>query len=643
MSSSERAIPIIPAEKFDSVPPTSSIGRSSTTLVRRKSPWKESSPDELLSFFEEEEVEEAVDEDVEDTSDETTLSRNSVAMRIVDTLVERGVTTFFGIPGGPICPLFEALRVHPVARLIESRHEANAAFAAAAYHRATGRAAAVVVTAGPGITNVITGVASAHAENVPLVLIAGDVAWGSHGGRLAQDSGPEGLNIDLMLAPVTRAQIRITNGRSAVGQTLAALNAACEPMRPGPALLVVPIDRAKELSPPVSVPAPRVQSIITAPPEAVRTTARWLMEAKRPLLVLGAGCMRQHAWIRQLVDALDVPFVTTPRAKGVVSEDHPRSLRNGGMAASMWARRYTAEGVDVALVLGTDLDDSSVGPTPYVGPGGKLIHVDLDARVFNRNLPTALAITADVGHFCNDLYRLIVGEGLLSDTGSRHLRSIRAESPYSVANFDTDRSATIAPHRAIADLQKALPGAAIVTDIGEHMLFALHYIKARGPDDFHIQLNLGSMGSGIAGAIGLAAANPERPVICVCGDGGMQMAGMEILTAVNERLPIVYAVFNDSRYNMVHHGMKQIFGRASAYETTAVDFAAWAESMNVPAKRVRRPRQINELSLRSLMQNGGPVLLDIRIDRDIRLQGGGRVEALQHMSMLHVAHERNGA
>lgn len=628
MPSSESAIPVAtPHDHFPPPPPTSTFMRSTSTYTRRKSPlWNERATND--------------NSPVPDEEPETTLLRQSAAMRIIDTLVERGVDTFFGIPGGPICPIFEVLRVHDKAKLIESRHESHAAFSAAAFHRSTGRVAAVVVTAGPGVTNAVTGIASAYAEAVPMVVIAGDVAWASHGGCLAQNSGPEGLNIDNILAPITNAQVRVTNGRSAIGQAVAVLDSAVDPMRPGPALLVLPIDRATEICPPVAVPAARTQSIVAAPASALRQTAKWLMEAERPLLVLGAGCLRHAHWVRKLVDTLDLPFMTTPRAKGVVSEDHPRSLRNGGMAASMWAREYTAGGVDVALVLGTDLDDTSVGPTPCVGLGGRLIHVDLDARVFNRNLPTQLAVTADLGHFCNDLQELVLKEGFFNDRGSNIVRALKKRSAHDVPDYKADRAVTIAPHRAIADLQEALPDAVLATDIGEHMLFALHYFKAKGPNDFHIQLNLGSMGSGIAGAIGLGLADPFRPVICVCGDGGMQMAGMEILTSVKERLPILYAVFNDARYNMVHHGMRQIFGRASKYETAMIDFSAWAASMGVPAKTIKRPGQIKASLVQGLMAHGGPALLDIRIDRDVRIRGGGRVEALQHMSMLNASAER---
>jgi acetolactate synthase-1/2/3 large subunit len=288
--------------------------------------------------------------------------------------------------------------------------------------------------------------------------------------------------------------------------------------------------------------------------------------------------------------------------------------------------------VDVTLALGTDLDDSSVGPTPYVAETGRLIHVDLDAAVFNRNAPTALGVVGDVGDFARQL-EVFATRGLKNPKGAALCREAKARPAHDVEDFENDLSEPIAPHRVISELEKgALPGTRFVTDIGEHMLFALHYLTAQSPDDFHIQLNLGSMGSGIAGASGLALADPERPVVCICGDGGMQMAGMEVLIALKEGLPIVYAVFNDARYNMVFHGMKQIFGESEAYDTPLVDFEGWASSLGLPAATVRSPGQIPSL-LGKFQRTRKPALLDIRVDRDVRIRGGGRVEALQHMSM----------
>jgi acetolactate synthase-1/2/3 large subunit len=350
--------------------------------------------------------------------------------------------------------------------------------------------------------------------------------------------------------------------------------------------------------------------------------------------VLGAGARSAAVELRKLVDAFDVPFVTTPQAKGLVSELHPRSLRQGGLGASMWARQYTAQGVDVCLALGTDLDDCAVGPTPYVAPDGQLFHVDLDPAVFNRNHRADAGIVSDVGAFVQVLRDVIAEEGLLHGRIRPVLRALRAGSPVEQPQFASDDRLRITPHRAIADIAAAIgEQAAFITDIGEHMLFALHYLTARGPDDFHIHLNLGSMGSGISGAIGLALGKPERPVVCICGDGGMQMAGMEVLVALRERLPIVYAVFNDARYNMVYHGYKALYGREASWDTPPVDFAQWAQALGIPGIVIQRPGELTADSLTRLRSYGGPVVLDVRIDREVRLAAGGRNEALRRMSV----------
>ena len=568
----------------------------------------------------------------------STLGENSAARRLVEVLVARGVDTFFGVPGGPISPVFEAIRLTSGARLVESRHETHAAFAAALFHRASGRVPAIVVTAGPGVTNAVTGIASASLERAPMLVIAGDVAWATTGGRMAQDSGPEGISIEAILAPVTRAQVRAAHSRSVVSQALAALEIACDPMLPGPALFVLPLDRAMGECDVIDLP-PRIARWSAAPgAESVRRTAALLRGARRPLLVLGAGCRGHEESVRALVDACHVPFVTTPRAKGIVSERHPRSLRNGGMAASLWARRYTASPVDVCVVLGTDLDDTSMGPTRYVGEGGTVVHVDLDARVFGRNVPTALGVNADLALFASALREEIARTGTTGAEARLALRDARAGSPFDCASPGDDASFPVRPHRLIADLEVAVgPRTRFVTDIGEHMLFALHYLTATAPDAFHVQLNLGSMGSGIAGAIGLALADPSRRVACIAGDGCMQMAGMEALVAIRERLPIVFVVFNDGRYNMVHHGMRQIFGAAAAYDAPPVDFAAWAAAIGMPAAVVTGPGELTRDLVDSLCALGGPALIDARIDASQRIRGGGRVEALQHMSMLSTA------
>lgn len=560
----------------------------------------------------------------------------SASHAIIEALVARGVDSFFGVPGGPVSPICKAVLDTAGARFIESRHETSAAFAAASFHRATGRVPAIVVTAGPGATNAVTGIANAHLGRTPMIVITGDVAWASSGRLLLQDTGPEGLHMERMVGHLCRAAVRVASPRSAATQVLAALDAATGPI-PGPALCVIPMDRGRgEIEAQPAVVRATRQTTDEVPLPAVHQTAKWLAEAERPLLVLGAACRGHEASVRRLVDALGVPFVTTPQAKGVVPETHPRSLRHGGMAASLWARAYTSGGVDATLVLGTDLDDVSVGPTPYVREGGRLVHVDLDASVFHRNVPADLPVAADLGAFARALTKHATAQGLLNPRGRALAKAARSGSPFDAEDAADDTRSPIAPQRAVLDLEAAAgEDARFITDIGGHMLYALHYLTAKRPDRFHIHLRLGSMGSGIAGAIGLGLADPKRRVVCICGDGGMQMNGMELLVAADLGLPVVYAVFNDARYNMVHHGMKQLYGAGGTeWDTRWVDFAAWARSMGVPGIRVHAPGQIDAATLDRLQASGpGPVVLDIRIDREMQIRGAGRDEALQRMSL----------
>src|SRR5258708_2902636 len=211
------------------------------------------------------------------------------AHRLVQALFEAGVDTFFGVPGGPVAPVCDAILQVRGARLIESRHETSAAFAAADYYRASGRTPAVVVTAGPGATNVVTGVVSAHLERVPMLVICGDVAWAAGGARLLQDSGPEGIAVEKLLANVTRATVRVAHAKTAMAQGLAALSAARNPANPGPALLVVPIQYGRAPVGATSVVIAEAVVQVRPSPEVVENTARCYGTAELPLLVICTG------------------------------------------------------------------------------------------------------------------------------------------------------------------------------------------------------------------------------------------------------------------------------------------------------------------------------------------------------------------
>jgi acetolactate synthase-1/2/3 large subunit len=560
----------------------------------------------------------------------------TVAQSMIEQLVGSGIDTFFGIPGGPIISVFHRILLHRDARLIEPRHENGAAFEAMGFHRATGRVPALVVTAGPGITNAVTGVAAAHAERVPMVVLCGDVA--SDKRCLLQDLDADRRGgIEQIFAGITRAVRRITRPASATSELRAAIASATDPRRPGPVVVVVPVDLADAMAKsPVLRSIDRGRQAEVMPDASlIQDVLGRLASARLPVVLLGSGCRGHEGEVSSLVNTLGIPFMTTPQAKGIVSELHPASLRTSGMSASFWARRYSARGPDVALVLGSDLDDVSTAGTSVVGPGGSVVHVDIDPTVFARNFPTALGIEHPLGSFCRALAAAAPAHPAYPLDTARLLADTKERSPFDVPRFASDDAPRIAPHRALADLERAAaPTDRFVSDIGEHMLFALHYLTAEHGERFTIHLGLGSMGSGIGSAIGLALGDPSRRVICICGDGGMQMSSAEILVAHAHRLPVVYAIFNDARYNMVFHGYRLTHGREAPWSTEYVDFVKWASAFGVPGRIIERPGQITSALLDELTESG-PAILDIRQDRDVRIRGDGRIDALRQMSFAN--------
>jgi acetolactate synthase I/II/III large subunit len=549
---------------------------------------------------------------------------DTCAKFLIDYLLEKGIDTYFGIPGGPVAPLFDAVLRTPGVTLVESKHETAGVFEAIGYYRATGKVPVVVVSAGPGITNTLTGIASAKALRVPMIVISGDVAWDKDNFILLQAGGPEGLDLETTFKPHTEKVVRITDSNRLVQQVSDLLTA-----RKGnaPLLIVLPLHVSN-----VKIEKPEVNDSIKPTYSISKQLSEHyiicekLLNAKRPLIILGHGARTCPIdKLETFLHNINIPFVTTPQAKGIVSENDPLSLRHAGLAASQWIREYTQQTPDVVLVLGTDLDDCAVGSSELIGPNTFLIHIDTNSKVFNRKYKTHIGILQSIEEFLNGVNSIPLFSPLRVDL------SFKKNSAYDVADFRTDESLPIAPHRAIADLQlSAPPEVRFVTDIGEHMLFCLHYLTIRSNTQFSIDLGLGSMGSGICQAIGMCLGD-KRPTICVCGDGGIQMHGMEVLTAIKHKLPIIFAIFNDGRYNMVHHGFRFMYGREEKIGyTDMIDFVKMFEAMGVPGALITSPNQINQELISSFLNNG-PAILDIRINKDIKIKGAGRNEALKQM------------
>ncbi len=547
------------------------------------------------------------------------MSSGTVALQLLDGLREFGVDTVFGIPGGALGPLYAALGERPEIRNVNAKHETGAMFMAIGYAVATGRPGVVFTTAGPGITNGITGLASAFYEGVPVIHIAGEVSRAAFGRGALQEGSSHALDAVAMFRRFTKLSAQISRPGSASALLRKALTTAFSGRR-GPAFLSLPIDVAS--APAVKQPiSGGVRSSFDFDAAACRRAMELLETARRPLILAGAGgrAFTSRRVLRRLAEHTGAAVAVTTKGKGVFPEDHPLYLGVFGFGGHDSVTDYLTNGVDVILVLGTGLNDFSTNAwSPLLKAQRAFIQVDIDAGQLGKNYPIDLGL---LGHIDAVLSRMLEHR---SDAVSPPNLGLKGPAYQPVQPSPLGALTTA---EVIEVMNETCPPSSLYTaDMGEHLSVALHYLKVREAGDFFTCLGFGSMGSGICSAIGYQMGMTDRRSYAICGDGGMLMFGGELATAVQHNVPTTFVVINDSRMNMVHHGQRDIYGSTVDFSTQVVDFAAQARSVGADGYLIRTRDELREaLSKKSQ----GPVVLDVRIDPDVRLQGSQRLAALR--------------
>lgn len=540
---------------------------------------------------------------------------------LVDMLEDAGVELVFGLPGGAISPVHDAL-LDSRLRVITTRHESGAMFAAAAHARLTGKLAAVAVTSGPGVLNAMTGLASAWCDGVPLLLLVGEVPRPEHGKGVLQDGSAHGLQVVEMMRHVTKLAVEVPRA-SALPHLLRRAIVTALSGRRGPVAMTLPLDvTTAQLRAPQTAGTLTVEAVIA--PQVLDEIAALVATARRPLILAGHGVRGPDApaLLRAAAERLACPVATTPKGKGVFPEDHPLALGVFGLGGHRSARRYLEGGVDVVVAVGTSLGDmASDGFSPLLQAPRALVHVDLDARQLGRSYAPTHAIVGAAATFFGglaDRAPLVAPPPLVEPR----------EPPGGVVRHALPPSALpdrIAPQDVLAELQALAPPDAIYTaDSGDHFLFAAHYLHTDLPDAFLVMTGLGSMGQSIGAAIGAQLAHPGRFVAAICGDGCFAMNAFEIATAATEGLPIRVLVFNDGRLGMVENGHQTVYGRAPSYPTGPLDVCAIARGLGATAFRIDQPGQLT--AARALLRDApGPVVVDVAIDPTIVLPKRDRV------------------
>jgi acetolactate synthase I/II/III large subunit len=529
------------------------------------------------------------------------LSGSQILCRV---LLEQGVDLLFGYPGGAIMPFYHALPEYPGLRHVLVRHEQAAAHAADGYARVTGRAGVCVATSGPGATNLVTGLATAHMDSTPVVAITGQVPRAMIGRDAFQETDIIGIT-----QPITKHSVLVEDIEDLADAMRDALAIAVEG-RPGPVLVDIPKDvqQAKTEWRDSSVagrPGNRAPMDGFSLSEAVRLIG----EAERPLIMAGHGIILSGAYeeLRTLAERTGIPVITTLLGISGFSESHPLHLGMPGMHGEVHVNRAIQQ-ADLILGVGLRFDDRVTGNLAGFARGAKVIHVELDPSEIGKNVATDIGLVGDA----REILR-----ALLAEVAPRDCEAWRAE----IAAFMRPRHESfrgdLSPETILGAIDEAAGGrCTIVSDVGQHQMWVAKLYPYRRPNTHITSGGLGTMGFAVPAAMGAALARPDEPVWAISGDGGFQMNMQEIATMVQEGIPVKMAVFNNGYLGMVRQWQQFFHGRRySATPIWSPDYVRLAEAYGIFGRRVERGDQVDD-AVREAIAHPGPALVEFLIEQE---------------------------
>lgn len=544
----------------------------------------------------------------------------NAAAYLARALEQEGVEVVFGIHGSALTPVIDEITHRSSIRPVLTRHEEGAAFMADGYARFSGKLGVCWGTSGPGTTNLLTGLASSLVDAVPVLAICGQVPTDNFHRGAFQESTSGGVDSVALLRSVTKFAEVVSTPRQFPILLKKALRVALTGRR-GPTALVIPRDCLVAELPgaPPPVFSYRVSNRVFDAKMVAKAT-ELIHRARRPAILAGSGVSGSRATqeLFRLAQLIGAPVATTPKAKGAFPEDHDLSIGVLGLSGHPTAPAYLFEHADLILAVGTSLGQSSSHNFDDRFGRVPLIHVDLDPEEIGKNFPVDIGLVGDAQIVLKELTKAVMDRPGLAPLGARanYLKQFLRRVPRLVEAESADSdSVPIRPQRAVRTLREALPRDAIVMwDSGSHTLWGVHYFETYEPRTFVFSPTFGAMGYGVSACIGAKLAMPDRVVVSVCGDGGFLMNGMEISTAVNLGIHVIWVVFNNGGLGMVGQGDRVATGRDSGTAIDHVDLVRVAEGLGARSRRVRSARGLSE-ALAEALEHPGPSVLDVTIDR----------------------------
>ena len=536
----------------------------------------------------------------------TTNGQKSGAQMVMEAFVREGVDTIFGVPGGATLPLYDVLPEYPGIKHYLVKHEQSGAHAADAYARVTGKAGVCYGTSGPGATNLVTGIANAYMDSVPLVCVTGQVILGLLGRDGFQEADIQGITI-----PITKHSELVLDVNDIPRVMQEAFHIATTG-RPGPVLVDIPRDVLQQKgefywSDKIDMRGYRVQ---TKPdPDEVAKAAELIERSERPVLISGHGVIIAHAYdeIRELAEKANMPVISTLLGISSFPGTHPLYMGMPGMHGMYWNNMAISE-ADLVIGAGMRFDDRVTGRLKDFAPKADIIHIDIDPAEIGKNVRPAATLLGDAKTSLQELNKLVVHKE--RPDWFSWLDELRRDHP-SIKVRETDE---VIPQFVIKKIYEATQGDCyMVTGVGQHQMWAAQYFWYDKPSSFITSGGLGTMGFEVPAAMGVQVAAPDDTVWSICGDGGFQMTLQELATIAEYEWPIKFAIMNNGTLGMVRQWQELFYDENTvATPLKNPDFVKLAEAFGILGLRAERKEDVASV-IQQAMDHDGPVVIDFKV------------------------------
>jgi acetolactate synthase-1/2/3 large subunit len=553
----------------------------------------------------------------------TTKMPDNGGSALIKSLEMEGVDVVFGLPGGAILPVYDPIIDSPI-RHILVRHEQGAGHMAEGYAQATGRPGVAMVTSGPGATNIVTPLADAYMDSIPMVVITGQVPTAAIGTDAFQEVDIVGIT-----RGITKHNELVTEAADIPRVIREAFHIATTG-RPGPVLVDIPKDIVDPTNPrsamewywPDAVDLPGYHPQVEGDAALVEAAARLILQSERPVIYAGGGILKARAAgaLRALAELLDIPVVTTLMARGALPDDHPLCLGMPGMHGNYTAVTSMQE-ADLLIALGSRFDDRVTGKLSGFAPDAKIVHVDIDPAEIGKVRRPDVGITGDC--------RLVIEEMIvaLKALGAPDAQPDRSawkstisgwQETYPLTYEQSEPGELLKPQYVLETLRDNTPEDTIVASgVGQHQMFASQYWTFRHPYTWINSGGAGTMGFAVPAAIGAKVGRPDRMVWAVDGDGCFQMTAQELVTAAAERIPVKIAILNNAYLGMVRQWQEMFYEErySEVYLSPDLpDYKMWAEAMGCVGMRVESPEEVLPAIEKANSVDDRPVVIDFRTD-----------------------------